>query len=691
MKVYKVVHLFLAYLLILGTFIHAEEIERLKTSDIHKIMQQILAQHLGEKSMNEKVIKQGMKIYINQFDPFRIYLLDEEVKPYIDPSPTQLAQDVDEYTKGQYNTFKQLNDVIQKAIVRARQIREAVEKDPAVISSSPNPSASASFFQDPDLKLSFAKNPAELHKRIQNHIQSYIAEEKKKYGADKINKNMTKTLLVYNKYFENIENGYLFVNAEGQPLSAAQQESLFTLHVLKALAGSLDAHTTFYNKAEAYDIKVHLEKGFEGVGLVLEQAPNGSIMIKDVIEGGPAAKEGHIKPRDQLLSVDRKSLENKSLQEVMELLRGKKGTSVALELKRKNADAQNSDADTYQVSLMREEITLNDDRAKYTYENFGDGIIGKITLNSFYQGDKGINSAADIRNAIKELKQKGNLKGLILDLRDNGGGFLSQAVDVAGLFITNGVVVISKYSDGNEHIYRDMDNSVTYNGPLVVLTSKATASAAEIVAQALQDYGVALVVGDDRTYGKGTIQSQTVTDDSATSFFKVTVGEYYTVSGNTPQIKGVKADIVVPGKLSEEHIGEKYLENAISGGSIPPEYKDDLKDIDPGLKGWYLRYYYATLQPKIDKWRNMLPVLQKNSQYRIEHNKNYQTFIHQLKGLPDEKNDEEAQLEEDTTGKAKKDFGVEDLQLAETVNIVKDMIMFNAREGNASVASDGGK
>ena len=159
-----------------------------------------------------------------------------------------------------------------------------------------------------------------------------------------------------------------------------------------------------------------------------------------------------------------------------------------------------------------------------------------------------------------KLKSQGNLRGLILDLRSNSGGFLSQAVKVAGLFISDGVIVISKYSNGEEKFYRDVDGKTVYDGPLVVLTSKATASAAEIVAQALQDYGVALVVGDEHTYGKGTIQTQTVTDNRSTSYFKVTVGKYYTVSGHTPQKEGVKADIVVPGRWSKEKIGEMSID-----------------------------------------------------------------------------------------------------------------------------------
>ena len=176
------------------------------------------------------------------------------------------------------------------------------------------------------------------------------------------------------------------------------------------------------------------------------------------------------------------------------------------------------------MKLSLGEIVVDNGRVDVTSQPFGNGIIGIINLHSFYQG-KDISSEEDVRNAIDKLQGQGDLRGLILDLRSNSGGFLSQAIKVAGLFITDGVIVISKYSNGEEKIYRDVDSQVAYDGPLIVLTSKATASAAEIVSQALQDYGVALVVGDEHTYGKGTIQTQTVTDNQSSSYFKVTVGK----------------------------------------------------------------------------------------------------------------------------------------------------------------------
>ncbi len=201
------------------------------------------------------------------------------------------------------------------------------------------------------------------------------------------------------------------------------------------------------------------------------------------------------------------------------------------------------------VDLKREKIIMENERLVFSAEPFADGYIGKLTLPSFYESSDSNSCEADIRKAITELKKKGKVLGLVLDLRNNLGGFLSQAVKVSGLFMTSGVVVISKYAEGQVQYLRNLDPRIHYAGPLVILTSKLSASAAEIVAQALQDYGVGLVVGDERTYGKGTIQYQTVTDTSAASFFKVTVGRYYTVSGRSTQIEGVKADIVVPTAL----------------------------------------------------------------------------------------------------------------------------------------------
>jgi carboxyl-terminal processing protease len=639
----------------------------LKTSDVNKIMEQILSQHIEQKEMSGTILKNALRVYIDQFDPSRIYLLDEEVQPFLSISDTDTSRILDQYQKGQFLIFEKLNSTIQKAIMRGRALRIELASEKNRWVHLPK-STGKQEWDDPNLKQTFPKTRMELKDQVRENILKYLGNEQERFGKSAITQHLDKTLSLYEKRAQADENSYLFVTDEGFPVSPVQKEHLLTVRVLKALANSLDAHTTFYNRTEAYDMKVHLEKAFEGIGVVLQQAPDGTIVIKKLIEGGPAEKSGRLQTNDILLSIDGKTVAETPFDKVMQQLRGAKGSAVSLKIERKNT--QNKTPDIFEVTLQREALALNEDRVEVSEESFGNGIIGKIVLHSFYQGENGVSSESDVRKAIIGLQKKGKLRGLILDLRENSGGFLSQAVKVAGLFITNGVIVISKYSDGRELYYRDMDGKVAYDGPLIVLTSKATASAAEIVAQALQDYGAAVVVGDEHTYGKGTIQSQTVTDDQASSYFKVTIGKYYTVSGKTPQIRGVKADVVVPGPFSQEHIGEEFLNQTLTTDEIQSAYKDSLTDIDPNLKPWYLRYYMPTLQKPNQYWHYMLPTLQQNSAYRISNNKNYQMFLNKLKGLPTPQEDD---MDEGAT--ARPNYGLDDMQMTEAVNIAKDMIL----------------
>jgi carboxyl-terminal processing protease len=660
----------LLVILILHTAVTVADPEQLKTQDVTKIMKQIFEHHVDKKEISASIINNSFRVYIDQFDPQRIYLLEEEVRPFLQLSAGDIAKIIEQYKRDEFPEYTELNDVIQKAILRARQFRSEIEQNKEKIflkSQAINPDLYEDW-QDPDLKRVFAKSPEELKDRIRQQITHFIAEERKRYGESQVTHHQAQTLAWYEKNVRAHENQYLFQNDMGNPLSSSEKENLFVMHVLKALASSLDAHTTIYNNAEAYDMRVRLEKEFQGIGVVLQQTPKGEVIVSQIIPGSPAAKSGLVKLDDRILEVDGKLVSDEPFEKIIEMLHGKSGTKISLLLSRIVDEGSKKVEKTFNVQLKREDIVVNQDRVDTSYETFGDGIIGKITLHSFYQGENGISSENDIREAIKNLEKIGKLRGLILDLRENSGGFLSQAVKVAGIFITNGIVVISKYSNGEERFYRDMENKIAYDGPLVILTSKATASAAEIVAQALQDYGVALVVGDKHTYGKGTIQSQTVTENEGpgSMYFKVTVGKYYTVSGKTPQIQGVKADIIAPSQFAYENLGEEYLEYPLTQDTIPPSYNDQLTDIDPSLRPWYLRYYAPTIQHKKDFWRAMIPILKKNSEYRIEHNKVYQRFIQDNQKLSGDLGHPN-------------NSGIADLQMEEAVNIVKDMITLQSQ------------
>ena len=229
------------------------------------------------------------------------------------------------------------------------------------------------------------------------------------------------------------------------------------------------------------------------------------------------------------------------------------------------------------------------------------------------------------------------------------------------------MIVISKYSRGEIKYLRNLDGRLHYSGPLIILTSRASASAAEIVAQALQDYGTAIIVGDEQTYGKGSIQYQTVTDREAKAFYKVTVGRYYTVSGRSTQIEGVKADIVVPTIFSSYKIGERYLEYPLESDQVAAAYIDPLTDIDYRSRSWFQKNYLPNLHQPQAKWQKLLPTLEQNSRDRLEKNPNFAAFI---------------KAQEKVGGRSPRSFkkltnppwGNDDLQMQEALNIMKDMI-----------------
>lgn len=663
----------LTILLFLGASLNAATDELMQLGDVHKVMDEIFQKHVNKKAMTNEIMKHAFKNYIEQFDPMGLYLLEAEVSPYINMGPAKLNEVVKEYQVGNFEAFVSLNEVIQKSIKRAQGIRSAFERDPKSLLENHDQASIG------DLK-GYPKTVAELKERIREQLAGAIETEQKRMGQKKFSGAESKWLANFEKQIRDTEDLYTYEEADGSPMASDEKENVFTLRILKALAKSLDAHTDVFDPKEAYDMRIRLEKGFDGVGIVFNNK-QGRITVVSLVENSPAAKQGQIKSGDVLLSINGQDVSQDSFERAMKLLKDVKEGPINFSFERgKNR---------YEVTLKKETIVLNQDRVEVSREQFGDGIIGRITLHSFYQNDRGINSESDVRQAIDTLSAEGNLRGLVLDLRDNSGGFLSQAVKVAGLFITNGVIVISKYSDGNEKVYRDMDGKVSYKGPLVVLTSRATASAAEIVAQAIQDYGVGVIVGDERTYGKGTIQSQTVTDKKGGSFFKVTVGEYYTVSGNTPQLQGVKADVVVPGPYSKIRFGEENLEYTVKGkDQIPSAFADQLKDIDPNLRSWYLKYYMPTLQHRTNVWKSQLAQLQKNSAYRLANNKNYQLFLKRLDGQ--EATPEETDpLDEEKPTKSK-GFGSSDLQLAEAYNIVKDMAYLEsqAQEKEMMVGSE---
>jgi carboxyl-terminal processing protease len=633
--------------------------QSLKIEDIPRVMERFFSFHIENKEFSTTIVRRSMKIYIEQFDPEKVYLLESEVRPYLSMSEARAKEILARLEKHDYTDFFELNGVIQQAIIRAQAVRFVTAKQ---LTDHPQEVVDGAA-------AGYSRTEAELIERQKGRMAKFYAFHKIRTNLDTTDRR-AKVYQLFEKKVQRLENNYLFLTAESLPMAQERVENLLTLRILKSFAKSLDTHTSFFSPEEAYEMRLSLEKQFEGVGVVLSEGIDG-VMISELIKGSPAEQSGQIRVNDLLVEVDGVSTNNRSFEEVLEMLKKKERNEIVLGFKREASTAPM----VFRVPLLRRAIVMNEERIQVSYDRVEGGIIGKISLYSFYENAEGITSEKDIKEAIRLFREKGNLVGLILDLRENSGGFLSQAVKVAGLFVNNGVIAISKYGKGDVHYLRNIVAKSYYNGPLVVLTSKMSASASEIVAQALQDYGVALVVGDVRTFGKGSIQYQTVTDAKADVFFKVTVGRYYTPSGKSTQIDGVIADIVVPSQYAPFNIGERYLEYPLPQDQVAAAFVDPLTDLDEKTQRLFKMRYMPFTQRVVTFWKKMLPVLKKNSAYRISKNRDFQSFLRNQEAIYARANslapntvDEQISIKED-------------LQMQEAVNIVQDMIQLEAEAG----------
>ncbi|MEY4483561.1 MAG: hypothetical protein RL693_1013, partial [Verrucomicrobiota bacterium] len=353
---------------------------------------------------------------------------------------------------------------------------------------------------------------------------------------------------------------------------------------LNALARVYDPHSDYMGREQLASFNIGMNLSLVGIGATL-QSEDGYCKIQGLVTGGPAARSGVLNNGDRIVGVangDSKEftdLVDMPLPQVVDLIRGTKGTTVRLSVI-PAGDADSAARKT--IAIVRDEIKLEDQQAKARIVDLpaADGKterIGVIDLPGFYQS-KGTSATADVAKLIHKLQQEG-VGGLILDLRRNGGGSLEEAINLTGLFIPSGPVVQTRTLDGRVEVGSDRDSQTLYGGPLVVLVSRFSASASEIVAGALQDYGRAIIVGDTSTFGKGTVQTivplaQVMQENGLKpsedpGALKVTISKFYRPSGQSTQLAGVKSDIVLPSLTDMPEVGESELENPLPWDTIP--------------------------------------------------------------------------------------------------------------------------
>jgi carboxyl-terminal processing protease len=355
---------------------------------------------------------------------------------------------------------------------------------------------------------------------------------------------------------------------------------------LDALAHVYDPHSDYLGREEMESMAISMNLSLAGVGASLRDG-EGGCEIAELLPGGPASRSGQLKPGDRIVAVSQGNqppvdVANMPLSRIVNLIRGTKGTMLSLKV----LPALGQPGAARTVWLMRDQIHLADQQAKARLVELrqADGTtarLGVIDLPAFYSGPTGdghSGAAADLARLLTKLKAE-RVRGVMLDLRRNGGGSLQEAIDVTGLFIKKGPVAQTRDPNDTVEVQADNNPSVAYDGPLVVLTSRFSASASEIVAGALQDYGRALVVGDGTTFGKGTVQNilplkgimdrMGLAHDGNPGALKVTISKFYRPSGGSTELRGVASDVVIPSSSEAADVGEAKLTDPLPWDTVP--------------------------------------------------------------------------------------------------------------------------
>jgi carboxyl-terminal processing protease len=515
------------------------------------IARQLQFTHFRNLTINDELSGEVFDAYLNYLDGQRIYLTQEDLKKFSRVKP-QLGSAL---KTGQLQPAFDIYNLTQKRVIE--RLRFALD----LIDSGVD---KLNFDTDESILLDRSDAAWEPDTEALNAL--WVKRIKNAVLSQRLNGTDDETIA------ENLHRRY-----EGQLKRAyqARSEDAFQAY-MNAFTGMWDPHTSYFSPRTSENFNINMSLSLEGIGAVL-QADNEYTKVVRLVPGGPAAKQGQLQPADRIVSVaqDGEKAVNVigwRLDEVVDLIRGPRNSVVTLEVVPANASDESI---TKTIAIKRDQVKLEEQSASkdilHLNRGGNDYTVGVITIPTFYAdfqamqaGDPNYKSTTrDVRKLIKELEQEG-IEGLVIDLRNNGGGALHEANDLVGLFIDKGPTVQIRNANNDVQVLDDEDPSVAYAGPLVVLTNRMSASASEIFAGAIQDYGRGLVVGS-QTFGKGTVQAVRPLNHGQ---LKITQSKFYRVSGGSTQHKGVIPDIEIPTRIDKKRIGEDALDHALPWDQI---------------------------------------------------------------------------------------------------------------------------
>nr|WP_321222301.1 carboxy terminal-processing peptidase [uncultured Psychroserpens sp.] len=541
--------------------------------------------HFSPQDLNDGFSEQVFTDYLEQIDPFKRYFYASDIKEF-EAYKNQLDDQIKAYDLSFFNlTHERL----------LKRISESKDVYKDVLSKPFDFSVAEDFSTDYE-KLDYVDSKRQMKERWRQQLKfSTIANYDDLISDQENAKSMTKptegmTDVAWEKLQEdNKEIINKSIKEIEEDAREATQRSLDELYdfiddrqrkdwfavYINAIVEEFDPHTFYFAPEDKDRFDVAMSGNFEGIGARLQKKMDATI-VNEIISGGPAWRQNELEVGDQIMKVRQEDEEEginivgMRLDDAIKFIKGPKGTNVTLTLKKVDGTIED-------ITIKRDIVELEETYAKSSTVIKDDKKYGVINLPKFYVDFEDYNkrnAASDIKLELERLKAEG-VEGIVLDLRNNGGGSLQTVVDMGGLFIEDGPIVQVKTAGEPKEILNDRDKSIVWDGPLVILVNELSASASEILAAAMQDYKRAIVIGSKQTYGKGTVQNvldlnRMVRQNSEGDMgaLKFTTQKFYRINGGSTQLEGVKSDVVVPDRYSYIDIGEKDQENPLAWDKI---------------------------------------------------------------------------------------------------------------------------
>ena len=513
--------------------------------------------HYSTLDINDDISEKIYNTYLEQLDAQKRFFLQSDIRQF-----EKYKFKLDDQLKDQDLTF--FNLVYETSRKRINEVKNYYEE---IMSNS------FDFSSNEDINLDFENKS---YARNSNEIKNRWRKQLKYSTLDIISLKLGDSIKVIDNKTRNESMTLIKKNTDDffDYVEEMDRDDWFANYI-NAFLNQLDPHTVYFNPEDKDRFDTNISGKFDGIGARLQKT-EGTVKIVDIIVGGPIWKDKLLDVGDIILKVaqenqDPVNIIGMKLDDAIKLIKGPADSFVTLTVKKISGEIKD-------VLIKRGVVELEELYAKSTLINKGDKNYGYISLPKFYidfSDRKSRNSANDVKNEIIKLKNNG-ISGLILDLRNNGGGALQTVVDMTGLFIERGPIVQVKSTGNRKQILYDKDPQIVWDGPLVILMNKMSASASEILAGALQDYNRAVIIGNEKSFGKGTVQNvidlnRFISNSSYDlGALKITTDKFYRINGESVQLEGVKSDIVIPDSYKYIFNGEKDEKNPLQWDKITP-------------------------------------------------------------------------------------------------------------------------